>query len=250
MMNRMLKILLLCFFCRPALGQSPQPLFDTANSLYQSQQYDSAATVYGHLIDQGYDNAALYYNAGNANYKAGHTGLAVYDYEKALQDQPGNPVILHNLQLANQRIVDKPDQPPTLFFINWWRAVLHFHRPNGWLAGSIFFFWLLLLCAAWRMLSETKPRWTKWGIYVAGILFSAYFICTVAWFRQATLHPYAIVMEGTVTMKSAPDSGSSGIADIHEGVKVKVLDTAAGWKKIRLTDGREGWILAGTMKTL
>lgn len=250
MKNYFLKMLCCCLLCQVASGQSPQQLFDAANRLYQQQQYDTAAKAYQRLIDIGYENAALYYNAGNANYKANHTGNAVYDFEKALQQEPGNPVIQYNLQLANQRITDKPEQIPTLFFVSWWKNILHFHRPNGWLAGSIIFFWLLLLSVGWRYLTVAKPRWTKWGMYIAGILFAFYFIGTIASFQQVTQHPYGIVMDNTVKVKSAPDSGSGDITEIHEGVKVKVLDTAIGWKKIRLSDGKEGWIPANGMKEL
>lgn len=239
----------LCIFLTTN-AQSPQQVFNKANSLYQNHSYDSAANLYKSLIDHGYKNTSLYYNAGNANYKAGHWGYAVYYFEKALQQSPGNEAIENNLQLARVKATDKIDQIPTLFFINWWHYFLNMHKPNGWIIGSIVFLWILVFILGWKILKPPLPKPMKWAAIVATVLFCIYLAGAAGSWYQTTNHSYAIIVEGTESIRSAPDTNSGIILEAHEGLKVKLLDSLEGWKKIRLTNGTEGWIRSDNILTL
>lgn len=248
-----IRTLALCGLCLAgslARGQAPQAVFDSANMLYERQQYDSAARMYARLIDAGYRNAELYFNAGNAHYKGRHPGYAVYYYEKALQQSPGNEAIAHNLQLAHQQATDKLDQIPTLFFIRWWQQLLHVHSANGWLWGAVLLCWITLALVGWRLLRPPAPRWTRWGIAVFSLLCILYLCCATASWYRSTHHDYAIVVVSDEKMKAAPDADSPDVMLIHEGLKVQVLDEVGEWKKIRLTDGKTGWVKADSMLLL
>lgn len=229
---------------------SAQQTFEEANQLYQKQLYDSAASLYQHLVNEGYVNPELYYNAGNANYKANHLGYAVYYFEKALQQSPGNEVIENNLALARQKASDKIDQLPTLFFIRWWHNMLQFHKPNGWMAGSIIFFWVLIFFIGWRVLRKPAPRLTKWLIVLFAILFCIYLSGAIGSWYHRSHHDLAIIILPDEQVKAAPDSGSADLLVIHEGLKVKITDEVGDWRKIKLSDGREGWVESGCMLTL
>lgn len=235
-------------------AQSSQQLFDTANNLYEKHQYDSALVLYRQLLDKGFNNAELYYNAGNASLKRSHLGFAVYYYEKALQESPGNAVIKHNLAIARQQVTDKIDQVPTLFFIRWWHELLHWHTANAWMAGSILLFWLLVFFIGWRLLrrhaARPAPRWTKWAIVLFSILFCLYLSGAIGtWYRQ-THHVFAVVVKAEEPLKAAPDGGSADVLVVHEGLKVKLLDSVNNWRKIKLTDGKEGWVQADSLLDL
>ena len=53
----------------------------------------------------------------------------------------------------------------------------------------------------------------------------------------------AIVMRAVAPVGSAPGSDTGkALFILHEGTKVKVLDSVDGWNKIELADGRQGWI--------
>lgn len=237
-----------------APAQSPQQRFNQANHLYQEHRYDSASSIYRHLISQGYINPELYYNTGNACFKNGQLGYAVYYFEKALQQSPGNKVIKHNLTLAKQQATDKIDQVPTLFFIRWWHQLLHLHSPNGWMAGSIILFWLVVFFAGWRLLRRASimpaPRWTKWCIIFLSILFCLYLSGAIGTWYQRTHHLFAVIIKTDEQVKTAPDDGSADILIIHEGLKVRVTDAVNEWRKIKLTDGKEGWVKANSMLDL
>ena len=60
----------------------------------------------------------------------------------------------------------------------------------------------------------------------------------------------AIVFAKETEVKSEPNLGSTEAFVLHEGTKVQVLDTINNWKKIRLVDGKTGWIISGDIKLL
>ena len=51
-----------------------------------------------------------------------------------------------------------------------------------------------------------------------------------------------ILVETAVVVKSSPDFSSKDSFQIHEGLKVRVEDHVDDWVKIRLNDGKIGWI--------
>ena len=52
----------------------------------------------------------------------------------------------------------------------------------------------------------------------------------------------AIIFAKESKVKSEPNLRSDEAFVLHEGTKVQVLDTVKSWKKIKLSDGKTGWI--------
>jgi len=79
-------------------------------------------------------------------------------------------------------------------------------------------------------------------------LFSVFFA-----FRQYNFkknNQYAIIYVQETTIKSEPNLRSEEVFQLHEGTKVKVTETINDWKKIRLADGKIGWIPTTDLKEL
>lgn len=250
-MRRIIHLLTIGLFL-PTLhaGAGPQQQFDVANRLYTRQQYDSAAQLYQQLIDQGYINEALFFNAGNAYYKTNRVGEAVYYFEKALQLDPGNKAAQHNLALARQRVVEQVDLLPQVFFQQWWNKLLQLHSANGWLIGSILLFWLL--AGLWGAVywGAINNKWVRPMAYLCLLLFVIYSIRAYGCYRDVSGKKQAIVMNPVAKVYAAPDKGSGVLFEVHEGIKVQLLDATKEWKKVRLEDGKTGWIPAHVLKTL
>ena len=51
-------------------------------------------------------------------------------------------------------------------------------------------------------------------------------------------------------MKSAPSETAEDVFILHEGTKAEVQDELEGWKKIRLIDGKLGWIEGGDLEEI
>ena len=60
----------------------------------------------------------------------------------------------------------------------------------------------------------------------------------------------AIVFAQESKVKSEPNSRSEESFRLHEGTKVQVLDTVDNWKKIKLSDGKTGWLSSNDIKML
>ncbi|MEE9449119.1 MAG: hypothetical protein V3V72_03635, partial [Ignavibacteriaceae bacterium] len=52
-----------------------------------------------------------------------------------------------------------------------------------------------------------------------------------------------IIVIQSVTVKTSPDIKSTDTFIIHEGLKVKLENKLDDWVKIRLADGKMGWLL-------
>jgi len=60
----------------------------------------------------------------------------------------------------------------------------------------------------------------------------------------------AIVFAKESQIKSEPNLRSTEAFKLHEGTKVQILDTVNNWKKIKLADGKTGWIVKDDIKAL
>ena len=56
------------------------------------------------------------------------------------------------------------------------------------------------------------------------------------------MHNSAIIITPTVTAKSSPAETGVDLFVIHEGSRVKIVDSIDIWNEIKLSDGKRGWI--------
>ena len=69
-------------------------------------------------------------------------------------------------------------------------------------------------------------------------------------YLRATNNKEAIVFAKKTAVRNAPTLNSEEVFTLHEGTKVLVLDKVDNWKKIKLADGKLGWIIAQEIKEL
>ena len=60
----------------------------------------------------------------------------------------------------------------------------------------------------------------------------------------------AIVTAEITTVKNSPDAKSSDAFVLHGGVKVQITDSVSDWMKIRLVDGKVGWMEKGAAEII
>ncbi|HUX85097.1 MAG TPA: SH3 domain-containing protein [Chitinophagaceae bacterium] len=220
----------------------PGSLFNQATILYGRQQYGAAATLFDSLIRQGYQDPVVYYDAGNAFYQSGHLGSSIYYLEKARALDPGNPFIKSNLLYIRQHLADHVESLPTLFFVLWKQQLTDLVPANGWVILSLILFWLLVGAIGIRLTRKDHSLWVNWGIGILACLLAISFSSAISRYLQVTSPGFAIVMETEVPVRNAPDPGSPDAFEVHEGLKVQVLDTAGSWDQIKMEDGRTGWV--------
>ncbi len=256
---RKIKPVLLAFICLLAFTaghaqtppQNQQQRFEEANKLFNQSKFTEAARVYQQLLDEGHTQKALYFNAGNAWYKAGKTGQAVYNYEKALQLSPNDGAVKHNLAIANQKVNGFVEELPMVFFQQWWLQLQHLHKANGWAAGTVILFWLLVAAVVLNVyLPGWRNKFIRWGAYVLGTLCALYLVMSVDTYLWSNNHEAGIVMNGNIRAKTSPDENSRDAFEVGEGMKVRITDATRDFCKIELADGKNGWISCNYIKRL
>ena len=60
----------------------------------------------------------------------------------------------------------------------------------------------------------------------------------------------AIIFSSSVNVNSAPTEKSKNLFSLHAGTKVTILDNIEDWIKIKIVDGKNGWIKASNCKIL
>lgn len=218
--------------------------FTRANQLYTAAQYDSAVKLYETILDKGYESAELYYNLGNAYYKAGNIPKAILNYERARLLKPNDEEINFNLQLAQTMVVDKINVLPEFFLKRWWRSFSYWFSSNVWAIISLICFVIMLIGVAVYLFVATSVI-KKISFYLSVLLLAVSQVSlshSLSLKKERTAHNTAIIMSPTVTVRSAPDENSTELFVIHEGTKVWIIDQVGDWLRIRIADGNNGWL--------
>ena len=226
--------------------------FEQANQFYRDGDFQKAAAMYEQIVNNGYESASLYYDLGNAYFKLHNIPAAILNYERAKRLAPKDEDVSYNLRLCNLRVVDKIEAIPSLFFVEWWRGFMNSMSSDGWSTLGIIMLWGAVASGATLLVSRSFVL-RRMCFLLAGIFLLAALICFVGITQRSHLEQseqQAIVFLQSVSVKSAPDTQSTDLFVLHEGVKVELMDSVASWKKIRLADGKIGWIPADALQTI
>ena len=215
-----------------------------ADSAYQQEQYQQAAQIYEQLLKQG-ESADIYYNLGNAYYRMDDITHAVLAYERALLLSPGDADVRFNLQMARSKTIDKIVPESEMFFVTWYRALVHLMSVDAWGRMAI----VSLLCALLLVLVYLFAQriWLRKVGFFGGVLLLVVFLAAnvFGFQQQRSLHHRtgAIIMRSAVSVKSTPSQNGTDLFILHEGTRVNIIDdTMRGWREIRVADGKSGWV--------
>ncbi len=227
-----------------ASAQTPEQHFQEGNTLYQKGNFAAAATAYETVLQNGYSSSDLFFNLGNAYYKQGNMGKAILSYERALRLSPGDDDVLHNLQLANLQIVDRIEPTPRLFIWDLWDGT----KQAFSLARITWLTYLALVAVLGALTLVILARsYAMRKAGVIGALIGTVFLLLgvmvlVGKASDADRADEAVVVAALTTVKNSPDAKSSDAFVLHAGVKLRITDAINEWIRIRLADGKVGWI--------
>ena len=245
-------ILFTAAFSNLSFSYQAENLFIKGNEYYQKNDFEKAAETYETLIKSDYEGTSLYYNLGNTYYRMGKLGYAILNYEKALKLSPGDEDIQHNLALANAKTIDKIENLPKFFIFQWWENTLALFSVSGWTITAYIFYFLVLLSIGLYFFSRNQLR-QKYSI-VSGLTSLSLLVIVIVFLivkvnREVNVKS-GVVIEQSVNVKLSPDENSSDAFIIHEGLKVRLEDEVDNWVKIRLQDGKIGWMPESDVKTI
>ena len=215
-----------------------------ADSAYVQERYQQAAKDYEALLKQGV-SADLYYNLGNCYYRMDQMTQAVLNYERALLLSPSDKDIRFNLQMARSKTIDKITPESEMFFVTWYRSLVNVMSVDGWARTALVALIVAIVLALFYLFSDRI--WLRKIGFFGGIIALLLFLIgnLFAWQQKSNLtqRTGAIIIKSAVNVKSTPSKNGTDLYILHEGTKVTVTDSSMReWRKIRVADGKEGWL--------
>jgi tetratricopeptide (TPR) repeat protein len=252
-----MKHLLICILAIFAVGsvvsaQTPAELWDKANTAYYNDDFVGAVALYDSIDRQGLASAKLYYNMGNAYFRAGRIGKSILYYNKAQKLAPADRDIAYNLEIANTYTRNKIEPIPEFFLHRLMRSLRSTMSANGWATTSLVLFGVAL-AGLLLFLLPLGRRARKGGFYggLAALLLLVFALSFAVVDHRESLHSaQGIVTTPSASVKSSPDNAGKDLFLIYEGARVEVRDELNGWCEITIADGNRGWIKASTIEMI
>ncbi len=245
-------IYILIFFLSSTGFAQNEALFKEGNTLYNDANYEEAINKYETILNSGKHSAELYYNLGNAHYKLNHIAPSIYYYEKALLLSPNDKEIKNNIAFARNMTIDAIETIPEVGFSKLVNGISKTFTFDRWaiIAIGLVIVFVILFLTYYFTSSSTKKRMTFIASMASIILAAVALTFAFHNYELKEKDQPAIVFAEESLVKSEPNLRSNEAFKLHEGTKVQILDTVNNWKKIRLADGKTGWIPDSDIKLL
>lgn len=210
-----------------------------ANQAYLAGDYGTAIARYQAALDAGADGADVWFNLGNAWYRAGEHGRAALAFERVLRRDPGDAGARANLELVRSQGEVAHLAARESFFDRVGGRV----DPDA-AAAALVVCWSLA-CTAWlvrRLLRGSLARALAAGALGVLLLATAAAAGTVVATWQVRRGDQAVVVEAGEVLR-APEPSAGSLFPAPEGLKLESDYRIGGYAHVRLGE-REGFIEA------
>jgi tetratricopeptide (TPR) repeat protein len=220
-------------------------LWTAGVAAYSDGDWAGAAKAWSDLRALGLESPQLYCNLGDALFKQDDLAHAILNYERALKLDPSYADARYNLAFAQTQLQDKIEAVPEFFLSVWGRKLCWLLPSDTWSALFLVLLAVTLACVLLFLLGRSVAA--RRGGFIGGIvtLVLAILCLSFAFWQRADYRKAdsAIVTRAVTTVQSAPGRDSAkDLFVLHEGTKVKLLDSVGSWRNIELADGRQGWL--------
>lgn len=246
-------ILLYLFIFTSSIGIAQnEVLFDSATKAYNEGNYLEAIDNYHEILKSGQHSAEVYFNLGNSYYKANKIGPSIYYYEKALLLDPNDAEIVSNLSFAQNMTIDSIEPMPQTSISRMVASVKNILTFDQWAYTAVIFMFLfvLLYLAFYFFRFADKKRIAFIASMTCLFATAISILFGVIQYQDFTQTQPAIIFASETSVKEEPNNRSNTIFNLHEGSKVFVEEELNDWNKIRLADGKNGWIPATDLRVL
>jgi tetratricopeptide (TPR) repeat protein len=228
-----------------AASEEAETRFEEANRLFERGDFAGAATAYERVIAAGQVSVPLLFNAGNALFKAGEFGQAIYYFRQAERSSPRDPDVRANLQFARKEIAGAFAPAKS-----GWKRFFHVFAESEWalLAAFLSAVWFLLLA-----LREALPRLrgqlqipTRIAAIVAILSGITCGFSHAAW----SVADDGVIVAERVNARYGPLADSKAAFVLKDGEEVKLTGEKGDWIQVHDSTGRSGWVQRGDLKRI
>ena len=240
------------FIAFTGYAQSEEKIFTEANTFYKESNFERAIGLYLSIEEQGLESDDLFFNLGNSYYKQNKVAPAIYYYEKALKLNPQHKDALVNIEFAKRMKIDVIEELPKTFIQKFSKNVIQKLTFDSWAILAVlasFLASILFLLYHFSSSSRKKLVYFNFTIFFVFALIVTTFFAFNSYSIDKKNRP-AIIFSNKVEIKNAPTLSSDEVFELHEGTKVQILDELDDWKKIKIADGKEGWVISSHLKEI
>jgi tetratricopeptide (TPR) repeat protein len=219
-----------------------------ANKNFWKGNYNQAIKGYQKMLNLGLKLPDIYFNLGNAYFRANKLGLAIWAYEQTLKLNPKDKEARQNLslvksKLAKRRIkkgglvqIEKKPSPITKFYEQ--------SSLNQFLICFVIFYGMLFLALILKTLFKREEIKICCNILAPlCLLFTLFFLgLSLSKIYQSLYVHHGIIIVKKDHIREGPYSKSEALFVVYEGDKVQILDQDLKWLKVRTNRGKTGWI--------
>ena len=244
------KILLFYFLLCMGFGIHPQlaEKYQYGITAYGNGNYQLAVQELEEILFHDWESPELYYNLGNAYYRQKLFSGSIWAYEKCLALNPSHTDAQYNLSLANLNVVDKIDLPDPPIYLQWYETIRNYFNLQDWIKLLVMSFFLLMIIKTARKI--LRQKWLRpFENLVIIELIIIFLLCGHSFFELQS-NAEGIIYSPIVIAYSEPNEYSSKIVEVHEGLKVNILDYNDDWVNLELLDGTVGWIMKKQIRAL
>ena len=235
----------------PARADRREEAWRRGNQAYLHGDYPEAIAAYEQLEREGAVSGDLFFNLGDAYFRKGALGPAIWAFEKAAALNPGDDDARYNLAEARKAAarqardrIEGEDRDPL-----WMRAVTSLGpSTETWLFVALYLGFFGLLLIRRRARDDLRPALGA-GLAVVG---AAALLAGALLFGRARLDrlPFGVVLPDAVAVKEGADDAYRTSFQVHAGLRVRLIEHDQDWLRVRLGNGLEGWVHAGEIGTL
>ncbi|MEK9756224.1 MAG: GW dipeptide domain-containing protein [Bacteroidota bacterium] len=244
-----MKIFLLIFYI--ISNQNLDSIFQRSNEFYTNGEYNLAIEGYEEILKYGFESSELYFNLANSYYKLNNIPETNFYFEKAKSISPNDEDILVNLSYAQNLRIDKIEKLPVSQIQSFKIKSLNLFSEKCWSILFIVFIWLSSITFGCYILIKNSNLKRLFFSSSIVLLLIGGFLLIVNMEKKLLLNEeFAIIFNKEVEVWSEPNKISELKFLLHEGTKVKKIDTIQDWVNIQLENGTIGWIQSSSIRIL
>lgn len=206
---------------------------------YNNGDFKKSVDSFETIAASGVKNGKLFYNLGNAHFKAGNLGNSILWYERAVKMIPNDPDLKFNFEYAKGFVKDKSDEKGFSVFkiLFFWKHLLGQNTIKYSGVALSFLFWIMII---FQMVKGRKIVKLHTGVVFT---LAVIFILTASYdFYADRFIKKAVILPAKVSVRSGLTADSTELFILHVGTNVSVEDNRKGHVKIRFSDDKIGWI--------
>jgi tetratricopeptide (TPR) repeat protein len=210
-------------------SQEPDSVFLSANTDFESNDFEQAELKFQSLIEKGLISSELYFNLGTTHFRLGNEGEAMLWMRRAILAEPGMPEARQNIEFLRTRLGFLEFDDSSL------SQLLKTLPPGTGRWTGTFCLWIGLLCAALSAILIT--------ISAGGFALQHHLSHRVGATNFSTItSPNAAAL-------TAPSPSAKIVIPLPLGSQVRVLQTSSQWCYVDIPGNLRGWVESSDLKS-